>query len=304
MKTSKSKVIRNYKDTVFRMLYSDKRELLELYNALNGTNYLNQNELEICTLENAVYMNVKNDVSFIFSSELNLYEQQSTYNPNMPLRNLIYIARQLERYVHKETIYLSRMIRIPVPRFVVFYHGTKEQPERKILLLSDAFEKKVSDPEIELKVLQLNLNYGKNRELLEKCRTLKEYCLFVECVRNYVKKYAIEEAVEFAVTKCIKEGILEEFLRKQRAEVIAMSIFEYHEEEELKKIRADERMIGKAEGVSEVILEMLGELGIISEELQEKLNGECSVEKLKRWLRTAASVSSVAEFEQEIQKEP
>ena len=143
-------VVRNYKDTLFRFILKDKRKLLEVYNALNGTSYDNPDDLEIYTLENVIYMGVKNDVSFILGSELSLYEQQATFNPNMPLRDLIYVTKQFEKYIAGNSIYSSQLVRIPVPKFVVFYNGTKNQPEKQILKLSDAYEKEVDDPELEL----------------------------------------------------------------------------------------------------------------------------------------------------------
>ena len=88
-------VARNHKDRLFRMIFREKKELLSLYNAVNGTSYTNAEELEIVTLENAIYMNMKNDLAFIMDSYLNLYEHQSTYSPNMPLRDLFYIAKEL-----------------------------------------------------------------------------------------------------------------------------------------------------------------------------------------------------------------
>lgn len=312
MKETKVRVARNYKDTVFRMLYSDKRELLELYNALNDTQYEQPESLEIYTLENAIYMNMKNDISFIIDSELSLYEQQSTYNPNIPLRNLFYVSRQLEKYVRKETIYSSVQIRIPVPRFVVFYNGVQGQPERKLLRLSDAFEKETDDPELELKVLMLNLNAGQNKELLEKCRTLCEYCIFVERVRGYAKELALEEAVERAVSECIHEGILEEFLRSQRAEVIAVSIFEYNEEEEMKKIRAAEHRVGYEKGVKageiagelrgkrEAVLSLLADMGSVPKEIRAQIETEGDCEQLNKWLKTAAKAASLDDFVRQI----
>ena len=246
-------VVRNQKDTVFRMLFREKKELLELYNALNDSAHNSPEDLEICTLENAIYMNFKNDNSFLLDSELNLYEHQSTYNPNMPLRDLIYIAKQLEKFAKDETIYSSALVKIPVPRFVVFYNGTDEQPDRKTLRLSDAFEKKTAEPELELKVLMLNINFGHNKDLMEKCRILKEYAQYVDRLRKHARTMRIEEAVERAVTECIKEGILSDFLSSQRAEVIAVSIFEYNEEEEMRKIRASEYKSGKEEGITQGI---------------------------------------------------
>lgn len=246
-------VVRNQKDTVFRMLFREKKELLELYNALNDSAYNSPEDLTICTLENAIYMNFKNDISFLLDSEMNLYEHQGSYNPNMPLRDLVYIAKQLEKYTRDETIYSSTLVKIPVPRFVVFYNGTDGQPERQILRLSDAFEKETSEPELELKVLMLNINFGHNKELMEKCRTLREYSQYVDRVRKYAKRMRIEEAVERAVTECTREGILADFLSSQRAEVIAVSIFEYNEEEEMRKIRASEYKNGKEDGIAQGI---------------------------------------------------
>ena len=293
-------VVKKHKDTVFRMLYNDREKLLELYNALNGTVYENTGELEICTLENAIYMGFKNDVSFLFDSEMNLYEHQSSFNPNMPLRDLFYISRQLQKYVVGKTLYSSKLVQIPVPRFVVFYNGTQEQPERRLLRLSDAFEKKVSSPELEVTVTMLNINLGKNRELMEKCKTLREYCMFVECIRKYAAQMDIEEAVERAVTECIRNDILADFLSAQRAEVIAMSIFEYNEEEEMKKIRADEYSIGieagKAEGTAEAILELLEDLDVIPAALRKRILSETNLTLLKKWHKEAARAGTLREF--------
>ena len=246
-------VVRNQKDTVFRMLFREKKELLELYNALNDSAYNSPEDLTICTLENAIYMNFKNDISFLLDSEMNLYKHQGSYNPNMPLRDLVYIAKQLEKYTRDETIYSSTLVKIPVPRFVVFYNGTDGQPERQILRLSDAFEKETAEPELELKVLMLNIIFGHNKELMEKCRTLREYSQYVDRVRKYAKRMQIEEAVEREVTECTREGILADFLSAQRAEVIAVSIFEYNEEEEMRKIRASEYKNGKEDGIAQGI---------------------------------------------------
>lgn len=309
-------VVRNHKDTVFRLLYKDKWNLLELYNALNGTDYRQAEELEICTLENAIYMGIKNDVSFLFDSEMNLYEHQASFNPNMPLRDLIYVAKQLEKYMAMDTLYSSKLLKIPVPRFVVFYNGTDKHPERKLLKLSDAYEKEVTVPELELKVLMLNINLGNNRELMQKCKTLKEYCMFVETIRKYAASMKIEDAVETAVRECIQKDILAEFLTVQKAEVIAMSIFEYNEAEEMKKIRAAEFDVGwdagmakgkeagleaglaagKAAGKAEDVLVLLEELGEVPENLRAVILKESDLELLKKWLREAAKADTIQRF--------
>ena len=292
-------VVRNHKDTVFRLLYQNREKLLELYNALNGTAYEDSGAVEICTLENAIYMEVKNDVSFLFDSQMNLYEHQSSFNPNMPLRDLFYIARQLEKYTLGKSLYSSKLRKIPVPRFVVFYNGTQDQPESRILKLSDAFEKQVPSPELEVKVTMLNINLGKNRELMKKCRTLREYCMFVERIRGYAKELEIAEAVERTVTECIREDILADFLSAQRAEVIAMSIFEYNKEE-MKKIRADEFRIGKdagkTEGKAEYVLDLLEDLGEIPVGLRERILSETDLSLLNQWHKLAAKAGTIQEF--------
>ena len=246
-----TRVRRNYKDTVFCMLYRDKSELLELYNAVNDTYYTDPEELEVTTLENAVYLSMKNDVSCVVDLRLNLYEHQSTVNPNMPLRDLFYVAKQYEKMVQKEhlDLYSRKRIRIPSPRFVVFYNGTEDQPERKILRLSESFYHRTDEVNLELVVLQLNINPGYNGELLGKCRSLYDYMQYVDRIRRYSSQMAFEEAVENAVSDCIREGILKEFLVANRAEVVQMSIFEYDEELHMATVRGEGREEGLAEGL-------------------------------------------------------
>ncbi len=244
---------RNYKDTLFRMIFKEPRELLSLYNALNNTTYTNPDDLKIVTLENAIYMNMKNDVACVLDCHLNLYEHQSTVNPNMPLRDLLYVAREYEILFADDTIYSTKLRKIPAPNFIVFYNGSATQPEYLEMKLSDAYEIPVKNPSLELKVIQLNINAGYNKELMERCRTLQEYSLYVEKVRKYAKQKPLKEAIEQAVTECLKEGILSRFLTQYRTEAISMSIFEYDEEKELALIRRDERSIGLEEGLKEGI---------------------------------------------------
>ena len=242
------KVQRNYKDSIFRMLFKDKENLLSLYNALNKTDYSDVDKLEITTLENAVYMNYKNDVSFVFDFELLLYEHQSTVNPNMPLRDLFYVADVLQKRAYSRDLYGKYLIRIPTPRFVVFYNGVAYQPERQTLKLSDAYEKKQENPELELTVTVYNINRGYNEEIKDACRTLKEYAMYVEQVRTYARQMPLAEAVEKAVNHCIESGILSEFLRKNQAEVVKVSIYEYDEELHFRTLREE----GLAQGENRV----------------------------------------------------
>lgn len=158
--TSQTQAVTAYKDRIFRMLFKEKREFLELYNAMNGTAYDRTEDLTVTTLDNAIYMNMKNDVSFLLYDQLLLYEHQSTVNPNMPLRDLFYAADIYSKLVPKEKLYGSKLLPIPEPRFVVFYNGTEEQPERREFRLSDAYETSSECVDLELKVLMLNINWG------------------------------------------------------------------------------------------------------------------------------------------------
>ena len=242
---------RTYKDTVFRMLFREKENLLSLYNAVNRTAYSDAKNLEITTLENAIYMNYKNDISFVMNFELMLYEHQSTVNPNMPLRHLIYVTKVLQGIIRNEDLYGSVLVQIPTPRFVIFYNGIEDQPEQKILKLSDAFEKKLETSELELAVTMYNINFDQNPEILNACQTLKEYAQYVSKVREYAEKMPFAEAVESAVDDCIRNGILSDFLLKNRAEAIEMSIFEYDEEKHLKNEREYAYKKGREEGKEE-----------------------------------------------------
>lgn len=245
------KVERKYKDTVFRMLFRKKIALLSLYNAVNKTNFTNVDDLEITTLENAVYMGMKNDVSCVFAFELSLYEHQSTVNPNMPLRDLFYVAQQLQKLVSEKNLYGSKPLQIPAPRFVVFYNGSANMPERTKYRLSDLFQKQMEHPELELIVTVYNINPGMNEELMEACHLLKEYMLFTAKIRENRKTMELRDAVNKAVDDCICEGILVEFLKAQRAEVIAMSIFEYDQERHMQFIKEENWEEGHAEGLKE-----------------------------------------------------
>lgn len=248
-KTSFPLVNRNYKDTVFRMLFSDRKNLLSLYNAVNQKHYTDPEDLEIVTLENAIYMGMKNDLAFIIDTNLYLYEHQSTYNPNMPLRDLFYISNEYQKLLDKKSLYSSSLQKIPAPNFIELYNGSDTLSDFSEHRLSSAFENLSGEPKLELIVTVLNINEGHNALLMEHCQTLKEYSQYVAKVRKYASSMSLNQAVEYAVDECIKENILADFLRKNRAEVISMSIFEYDKEEEEKKLRKAEFEAGVSVGV-------------------------------------------------------
>ena len=189
-------VNRTFKSTVFIMVFQDKKNLLELYNAMTGKHYTDPEQLEINTLENAVYMSMKNDLSFLIDGRLSLYEHQSTYNPNLPLRFLIYISQLYAGMTRNENLYGTKTVQIPPPEFVIFYNGEKDMPEETLLKLSDMYGVKVKDPKLELEAVMLNISGSNNSRLKEACRTLKDYAVYTDKIRLYSKEQTLEEAVE------------------------------------------------------------------------------------------------------------
>ena len=244
---------RMYKSRIFAMLFSDRNELLKLYNAINGTSYDDPDLLQVNTLENAVYMSMQNDVSFIIDMRLNLYEHQSTYSPNLPARYLLYVADVYSDYTKDMNLYGTKAVKLPTPRFVIFYNGQAEQPDRKELKLSELFSIPDADPSLELKAVMLNINKGHNRKLMETCRTLQDYAEYTFRVREYAAEMPLDLAVEQAITECISEGILADFLRKNRAEAKKVSIYEYDGERHMRQTREEGMEEGYANGFSQGI---------------------------------------------------
>ena len=207
--------------------------------------------LEINTLENAVYMSMKNDLSFLIDGRLSLYEHQSTYNPNLPLRFLIYISQLYAGMTRNENLYGTKVVQIPPPEFVIFYNGEKDMPEETLLRLSDMYRIKVENPKLELEAVMLNISGSNNSRLKEACRTLKDYAVYTDKIRLYSKEQPLAEAVERAIDECIAEDVLKDFLTKHRAEAKAMSIFEYDQEKHIRQEREEAWEEGRASGLQE-----------------------------------------------------
>ena len=250
-------VNRTFKSTLFIMLFEDKKNLLELYNAITGKHYADPELLEINTLENAIYMSMKNDVSFLIDGRLSLYEHQSTKNPNLPLRFLLYISHLYSRLTVKENLYGETIVQIPAPEFLIFYNGKDKMPERQILRLSDMYSVQEGQPKLELEATLLNISGSNNQKLKEACRTLGEYAIYTDKIRNYTETMELSEAVDRAMDECIREDVLREFLMKHRAEARAMSIFEYDQERHMQQEREagieKGRRIGLAEGEEQLL---------------------------------------------------
>lgn len=249
------KVRRNVKDRLFRFLFEkDKEALLQLYNALNGTNYGDASELQVVTIESAVYVVMKNDLAFVLAGTLNLYEHQSTYSPNLPVRFLIYLAEEYQKLIEQAqtSIYGSARIALPAPQCVVFYNGEQDEPEEKILRLSDSFVNRDKQADVELQVRMLNINYGHNSALMEQCRTLGEYAQFVALSRQYVAEgMQLQEALNKTIDYCIEHGILYETLREHRAEVLGMLLEEFDVDKYERTLRTEGIEIGRQQGIEQ-----------------------------------------------------
>ena len=232
MAEKKDNVAVKFKDNVFCMIYRDKKNLLELYNALNNSNYEDVDALEVTTLNGGSYMKYKNDASFLLSMNLYMFEQQSSKNPNMPLRFLHYLSDVYREMYSNDLLHRRSMIKLPVPHFITFYNGREKWIDNEeIIRLSDMFENYVNNPQIELKVRVINING--DAAILDRCKSLRDYMTFVEKVRYKTdfENIDIRTAVMTAMDECMKDDILVDFFEEHRAEVIEVSIYDYDEEE-------------------------------------------------------------------------
>ena len=254
---------REYKDRLFKFIFGkdteqSKRWRLQLYNALNGTSLTDPDELEINTIENVFYISMRNDISFIVDTEMNLYEEQSSYNPNMPLRGLIYFGILYQKYITKieKNLISSNRIRIPTPKFYVFYHGGPRQPERWKMRLSDSFLSKDESGDYQWTATIINLHPNHNAALNKSCIPLYHYVKYVSMIAEN-KKAGMEnkEAIVKAIDEAIKENLLEGFFKIHRAEIIGMCLEEVSEEEQRRIWHEDGYSVGIDAGRQEKAIE-------------------------------------------------
>ncbi len=271
---------RKYKDSVFVDLFSEdekaKENFLSLYNALHGTNLQLSCPVENIRFENVMYMNIINDVSCLVDNKIIvLAEHQSTINENMPLRFLEYIARLYEKLQAPTDRYLRKLSKIPTPEFYVFYNGKEDYPETATLKLSDAFITKPEPAPLELEVKVYNINKNKGAEVLDRCKPLEEYSLFVEEVRKQTQLDP-EKGFTNAVKICIEKGILREYLQRKSREVINMLLAEYDYETDIAVQRAEEREIAFAEGIEQGIFDGSRQAKLETAKLMKQANCEPS----------------------------
>lgn len=230
---------RNINDRLFKAIFGrnneqSKKWRLDLYNALHNTNYKDPDLLEINTIENVIYLTMRNDISFLVDSQMTLFEQQSTYNPNMPLRGFFYFAQLYQIYLtkHEKSFYRSSIVKIPYPKFIVFYNGNKETKDVEYLKLSSSFINKEKDGDFEWTAEMININPEHNITLNKRCKPLYDYTRYVSRIKNnkqrgLTNKEAVDEAVNWAIQKKLLDG----FFKKQKEEVLSMSLTEFNEEE-------------------------------------------------------------------------
>ena len=289
MAEKKDNVTSKFKDNVFCMLYRDKKNLLELYNALNNSAYTNVDDLQVTTLNGGSYMKYKNDASFLLCMSLYMFEQQSSKNPNMPLRFLHYVSDVFRELFSNSMLHRRSMIKIPVPHFVTFYNGLEKWIEDEDeIRLSHMYEIPTDNPELELKVRVININ--KDVHILNKCKTLRDYMTFVNKVRFKmgVQGDDVRIAVTEAMDECIDEDILVDFFEQHREEVVEVSIYDY-DEEEVRRVLAEEYAQEYAQKVAKEVSEKAFAEGEQSGRQLNLINQVIKKVKKSKTLETIAS---------------
>ena len=268
----------NRNDRLFCYIFGNaenKSWTLALYNAVNGTSYSNPEDVEITTMGDYIYMGMKNDVSFIVDSEISMYEHQSSYNPNMPVRLLMYLGRQYDKYIKKtgQNIYGTKQMTLPIPRLVTFYNGTYDATDR-VFKLSDSFPsgKEAEKSDVEVTVHMYNIRPQYRSQLIEACQPLDEYSWFIEEVRNNRREMSTEEAVDKAIEDMPEEYVIKSFLKGHQAEVRNMCITEYNEAETMQMFKEEGREEGREDQLISMVCRKLRkgkDVKQIADELEE-----------------------------------
>ena len=249
-----AEINRKYKDSVFRMIFSEKDKLIELYNAIFDTNYTEDDRVDITTIEDVIFKTMKNDISFVMDGKfVLLIEHQSSINNNMCLRDLLYADELIRRMIDPKDLYKEAPVKIPNPKFIVLYNGERYMPSFDEKKLSDNFLNEEPEYSLQLKLDVYNINIDTGSKLLEKSPTLRQYSMFVERVREYSKnkETLTERDMVEIMESCIKDGILPEFLSKYGREAVGMMFKELTQEEAREMSRQDGYDLGIEEGRNE-----------------------------------------------------
>lgn len=249
-----AKLNREYRDSVFRMLFNDKKKLIELYNAVFDTDYGPDTPIDIKTIEDVLFVHMKNDIAFTLDNKfIVLTEHQSTINPNMPVRNLIYLSTILQKMYKKAEFYQTVPLPLPQPEFIVFYNGSRKMPEYQELKLSDSFlGQKKEKYALDLTVKVFNINIKEDEGILARSATLSQYSRLVEKIKTAALDGEVSERIMSLIFKeCINEGILPEFLTEHGLEVINMLFKEFTEEEREELYTQSGYKMGLADGLEQ-----------------------------------------------------
>ena len=263
-------VQREYKDHLFNFLFGseeNKAWTLSLYNAVNGTDYTDPDLVQINTIREVLYVGMHNDTSFLLKDDMNLFEQQSSYNPNMPLRMMQYASLLYEKYISENDLnkFGSELLKLPVPKLIVFYNGEKDAEDETGLRLSDSFPEG-SKSDIEVTVRMININHGRNHRLLDACEPLKEYSWLMQEIRMNRKTMDIEDAVRQAMADMPTDYVIRPFLDAHRMEVSSMLLTEYNEVETMKRFEKD----GERKGSYKTLANLVKKGRITVEEAAEE----------------------------------
>ena len=254
---------REHKDRLFKAIFGrntdeSKRWRLELYNLLNKTSLTDPDELKVNTIENVIYITMKNDISFLVDDQMVLYEQQSSFNQNMPLRGFLYFSQLYQKYLteNKQSVNRSNKVKIPTPRFFVFYNGMTKKDNAFKMRLSDSFIVPDNSGDFEWTATVVNINLNDNESLVKNCVPLYDYARFVAKVREFVKQGKLASSgVESAVNWAIDKKLLDGFFERQKAEIMGMILTEFDQEIYEQNVREDGYEDGLVDGARKKAME-------------------------------------------------
>ena len=289
---------REIKSTVFTTFFSDPENAAKLYTALEGVP-AKPEDIKYTTLEGVLFLARKNDMAFTVKNRvLVISEHQSTVNENMPLRDIIYYGRTMERLLEAVDIYRRKIIPIPTPEFFVFYNGNATYPPEKILKLSDSYIEKTNTPMLELLVKVININLPVGHDILKECRPLYEYSWFVQKVKEYTEQLPDRDAaIEQAIRDCIRAGIFQEFVRRHGSEAVNM-LFTQFNLEDAKKIWQEEAYEdGEEAGIQKGIQqgEKINLIKQIQRKMQKGKAAELIAEELEEPLENIMQICATIE---------
>lgn len=285
---------REMKSTVFTTFFGDPENAAKLYTALEGVP-AKPEDIEYTTLEGVLFLVRKNDMAFTVKNRvLVISEHQSTVNNNMPLRDVIYYGRTMERLLEAVDIYRRKIIPIPTPEFFIFYNGNEKYPSEKILKLSDSYIEKTNTPMLELLVKVININLPVGHDILVKCRPLYEYSWFVQKVKEYTELLSDRDAaIEWAIRDCIRAGIFSDFVRRHGSEAVNM-LFTQFNLEDARKIWYEEAFEdGEEAGIEKGIQFAL--LKQVQRKLQKRKTAEQIAEELDEPLENILQICAIIE---------